>query len=214
MAKWNKGKKIKLPQLRSLLDVVKRNKRKIIKLLQLLLVIVVIGGLGIALRNTLTTKEKIEAQYNQKTDDYNQLSKDYDRLKEDYNELQNLPDVTVSVEIEGKDDVKLPLYSTVEAAKRNVTQLVYDDFWIDDVRMTVSSHNENYIQMIRETTKYNTTTLFSEQNDINDGAYRFENGAVALSVKSYEGENVLISVLCDYKKVYTVYCPVEKEKSK
>ena len=190
-----------------------RNKGRKIKLLKLLLVIVVVGGLVTALCHTLTQKREIEAQYNQKTDDYNQLSKDYNRLKEDYNKLQNLPDVTVSVEVDGKD-VELPVYSTVEAAKRNVTSLKYENFFIDDVRMTVSAHHENFIQEIRSTMYGDITRiLFSERNDINDGAYFFENGACALSVESYKGEEVLISVLCNYKKMYTVYCPIEKEKS-
>ena len=181
-----------------------RNKGRKIKLLKLLLVIVVVGGLVTALCHTLTQKREIEAQYNQKTDDYNQLSKDYNRLK---------ADVTVSVEVDGKD-VELPVYSTVEAAKRNVTSLKYENFFIDDVRMTVSAHHENFIQEIRSTMYGDITRiLFSERNDINDGAYFFENGACALSVESYKGEEVLISVLCNYKKMYTVYCPIEKEKS-
>lgn len=207
--------------------IAKRKKRKKIIILQLLLVIVVVGGLSIlvgglsiALRHTLIQKKEIEDCYNQLLNiEYSQLRENfnyirgkYNQLEELYDELQNLPDVTVSAEVDGKY-VKLPLYSTMEAAQENVQQLEYERFFIDCVNITVSCHNRKKISSIRVTKDGYTEILYDVRNDMDKDIYPIDNYGFALSVQSYEGDNVLISVLYEDKKMYTVYCPVEKEKS-
>lgn len=155
----------------------------------------------------------LENDYDKLNSEYSNLNKEYAKLQKAHKKLQNLPDVTVYADVDGKD-VELTFYSTVEEAKDNVKNLEYENFFLDDVELIVSVHNKKQIEEIKRTVKgvRFPEVILQNYDNYSSKARQIDNGAYKCVLNTASEESNLLTLLIDNKKMYTVFRAIEIKK--
>lgn len=179
---------------------------------------IIIGGifLLICFGYVLYKESQIQDLNSQKdkiTNDYDNLNNEYAKLQKAHKKLQNLPDVTVYADVDGKD-VELTFYYTVEEAKDNVKNLEYEKFFLDDVELIVSVHNKKQIEEIKRTVKgvRFPEVILQNYDNYSSKARQIDNGAYKCVLNTASEESNLLTLLIDNKKMYTVFRAIEIKK--
>lgn len=154
----------------------------------------------------------LKNDYDNLNSNYSNLNKEYAKLQKAHKKLQNLPDVAVYADVDGKD-VELTFYSTVEEAKDNVKNLEYEHFFLDNVELTISVHNKKQIEEMRWTPEGQTPIVIITMYDIYSTKIKqIDNNAYICALRTASEEKNLLTLLIDDKKMYTFFRPVETKK--
>ena len=187
---------------------VKRNRRVcFINVLNILILCILVWQISILVKRPTQTKSddtlnnQYEKEYQKLSEEYKKLNGDYQKLSEEYQKLENLPDIQLSLEFDSKMK-ELPLYTSMEAARRNITYLDYDkNEFIFDIGCTCT-FNRNEPKKITKISVRNEERFVTE--------YILEEDAQQIASKSYlfklsicSDEIVTLAVATDKKTVYT-----------